>query len=589
MFFIPKYQRAYAWEAESVNDFTKDLKGCFERRKAGSAMNHFFGGILSVKYSVPGAVNQHRYEIIDGQQRIATFVILVACLIEVYEKLLFDARTAKDTTNELIIKGRIDKLYERFIEFNQEVQRVITPIEVLELSSADKGFFKEIIRRMNSNPSRESHRRIAHAYNSIRKVIVDIANLHARVEDKLDELEIFQNIIDNDFTILHMVTGNRGDAYRLFQVINDRGTSLTDGDLLRAKTLEMLEGDSFHQYQDAVERLWDDILVDDPSSTNDYLNWMYESYRGSRPPQNTLFDKFLEGFFPQNQSLNLSLQQAQAVQATVQRVYNDFTICKMLVEGQWPFSTQQPVTSWDRTRLSILLVELGHTLSIPLLLAASQLDHRKFSQIVQVIERAFFRYKVICNQHVTPLKNIYAQEALDIRSNPSTYSVLNLKNKLQKLIDDRASDVVFRNGLMTLEYQETGGSNKPLKYFLMTLEYYYQWYKSGAVGAPECVDKSRLYDFAGTSIEHIYPKRAGSAVVEATLEPLKQSLGNLMILSIEQNNIGDDDPFMQKRMIYQQSSVVFAQEIGKKANWAEHEIEIQRNLYIDIALKVFRP
>jgi uncharacterized protein with ParB-like and HNH nuclease domain len=145
MFFIPKYQRAYAWNPESVSDFVKDLKKCFDKRKSNSPINHFFGGILSVKYSVPGAVNQHKYEIIDGQQRIATFTLLVACLLEIYRNLKTEAENSKDTNNALIIQGRIDKLSERFIEFNQEVQRVTTPVQVLELSKADHSFYKELI------------------------------------------------------------------------------------------------------------------------------------------------------------------------------------------------------------------------------------------------------------------------------------------------------------------------------------------------------------------------------------------------------------------------------------------------------------
>ena len=36
MFFIPKYQRAYAWNSESVLDFTKDLRKCFDKRKLNS-------------------------------------------------------------------------------------------------------------------------------------------------------------------------------------------------------------------------------------------------------------------------------------------------------------------------------------------------------------------------------------------------------------------------------------------------------------------------------------------------------------------------------------------------------------------------
>ncbi len=587
MFFIPKYQRAYAWNSESVSDFVKDLKTCFEKRKSNLPINHFFGGILSVKHSVPGTINQHEYEIIDGQQRIATFTLLVTCLIKIYKELATESQNFSNNNNLSIIVGRNEKLSERYIEFNQEVQRVITPVEVLRLSKADHPFYKDLIRDMNPSPSRDSHNRMFYAYRTLFNSIIEIINLSTTLEDKMDDLEIIQNILENDFTVLHMVTTSRDDAFRLFQVINDRGTNLTDGDLLRAKTLELLEG--FHQDQDSVERLWDDILSDAPSDTENYLNWIYESYKGSRATQNALFDMFLDEFFTQHQLFNLTLHDAQQVRSTVRNTYEDILRCRKLVEGQWLYPIQQPITSWDRSRLSILLVELGHTLSIPLFLAASKLDHRLFSEIVQIVERVFFRYKLICNQHVTPLKSIYHQEALAIRQNPSSYRISSLRQKLQNLISSKASDQTFKNALGTLEYQESGGSNKRLKYFLMTIEYYYQWYKAGAAGTPVCVDKSRIYDFAGTSIEHIYPRNADGRVLDANLEPFKNTLGNLTIMDPAQNNIGGNDSFAVKQPIYQTSSVLITQEIGMKTAWTQQEIADHKNLLIDAAVKIFRP
>jgi hypothetical protein len=111
----------------------------------------------------------------------------------------------------------------------------------------------------------------------------------------MDDLEVIQHVIDQDFTVLHMVTRDKKDAFRLFQVINDRGTSLTEGDLLRAKTLEILEG--FSSEQNSVEELWDKILSDHPNKTANYLHWIYESNKGKRSPQNALFDNFMMLFF----------------------------------------------------------------------------------------------------------------------------------------------------------------------------------------------------------------------------------------------------------------------------------------------------
>lgn len=588
MFFIPKYQRAYAWEAESVEDFIKDLKNCFERRKSHTPVNHFFGGVLCVRYPVAGAVNQHEYEIIDGQQRISTFTLLMSCLVRIYKELLKQAKNSGDANNEVILEGRIKVLSERFIEFRQEVQRKVNSVEVMKLSRVDHPFYRELIRDMNPSSSRDSHQKINHAYQTLLKAVRNIIS-PLKLEEKMDDLEIIQNIIDNDFTILYMVTDSKEDAFRLFQVINDRGTNLTVGDLLKAKTLELLEG--FGDYQDSCETFWDNILADSPSDTEDYLNWIYESYKGKRAKQDELFDIFLEGFFPEHKkhkTEEFSNCESQKIYQTVKNIHEDIFKCRKLLEGQWLYTTQQPITNWDRTRLNILVKELDHTLSVPLFLAASQLDHRIFSEIVQIVEKVYFRYKIICNQHATSLKNIYYDESLAIRENPRAYNVSGLRDKLQKLINLKASNVTFKNGLETLEYKESGG-NKPLKYFLMTLEYYYHWYQAGATGTPLCKDKSRVYDFAGTSIEHIYPQKADKNFRDEKLELLKNTLGNLTILDPAQNTIGGNDPFNAKRSLYQESSVLLTRNIATNQTWTEQEIKNHKNLLIDIALKVFYP
>jgi len=73
-------------------------------------------------------VRQQEYEIIDGQQRAATFTILMACIVKMYKELLDEATSSGDTTNESILKKRREDLSNRFIEFKQEVQRVTSTV-----------------------------------------------------------------------------------------------------------------------------------------------------------------------------------------------------------------------------------------------------------------------------------------------------------------------------------------------------------------------------------------------------------------------------------------------------------------------------
>lgn len=589
MFFIPKYQRAYAWETESIKDFIKDLKNCFLKRKAQTPISHFLGGILSVEYPVQGVVRQHEYEIIDGQQRAATFTLLMACLVKMYKELLDEAKSSGETTNKSILKSRIEDLSDRFIEFNQEVQRVIKIVEVLRLSKPDSKFYRDLIRDKNPSPSRDSHKKLLEAYTSISQAIqemIDTSNLVS----KMDDLEVIQNVIDSDFTVLHMVTKAKEDAFRLFQVINDRGTSLTEGDLLRAKTLEILEG--FSSEQNSVEDLWDKILSDPPNKTANYLHWIYESNNGKTAPKNALFDNFIDAFFPEHKKSILTINDADRIYKKLVDVDKDIIKCRKLEDGDWLYANQQPITGWERSRLNLLLKELDHTLCIPLLLAASQLEPKKFSKIVQIIEKAFFRYKIICNQHATPLQTIYREEARLIRSDPANYQLTSLEQKLGNLINKKASDRVFQANLELLDYKESGGgSNKPLKYFLLTAEYYYEWFNQGAVGVPVCFDKTRVYDFASTSIEHIYPQNAtsGSNVFDSCLEPSKHSLGNLTILDPGLNVMGDNDAFLTKKPIYQKSSVFLTKdEIGTKADWTLNEITSHKQLLINIGMKIFQ-
>lgn len=583
IYTVPKYQRAYAWEYEEINDFLGDLENCFNKRLSGNPIDHFFGGIVCVVHKVKGSRGQNSYELVDGQQRLATIVLLVSCILDNYQKLKLEANQSNDNLNEGIIIDRIEEWQTRFVQFNLEVNRKSTLYDVLTLSGADELFFKNLVLGNNPSPSRDSHKRMLDAKNKISEK-VNFLTKDTNLVNRIDKLEIIQQIIEIDFSIIRIETENRDNAYRLFQVLNNRGKSLTEGDLLRARTLELLEGHTVQQ--DNAVKYWDQILSDAPNVTSNFLRYIYSSHYGSSPGSRTLYNDFLDKFFPFHIKETLNNSEANVLMNGINDILKEITLCRKLVQGIWPFVHSSPIQIWDRSRLDLLINSLGHTLCLPLLLSASKLDHILFSELINLIERFVFRFIIISGQHPSKLSKVYLEESAIIRRNPSAYLLNSIRTKLAHLQSTLATSAVFNSNLDTLIYQK-GGGNKPIKYFLITIENYLRWFNGGAIGNPVCFDKTFYYNFNDTTIEHIYPRNASGSVIDNGIESLKNTFGNLTIMGPTDNGKGSNDSFIIKRPLFNASSVEMNREIGLNIQWDVVKVNDRALNLKDMANKIF--
>jgi len=71
-YIVPDYQREYVWTDKEVNQLLDDIN---EEVDASSQKEYFIGTILVS----PTAQNDH-CEVIDGQQRLTTFFLLLCAL-----------------------------------------------------------------------------------------------------------------------------------------------------------------------------------------------------------------------------------------------------------------------------------------------------------------------------------------------------------------------------------------------------------------------------------------------------------------------------------------------------------------------------
>ncbi len=588
-FQVPKYQRNYAWDETELSDFWDDIEKCFIARQNGSPKHHFFGGVVSIKQEISGSARQ-LFDLIDGQQRMATFILFMSALISETKATAEEADNANDTANKDLAESRVDRLVKLYIKFEDEINRELIEVDRLELSLPDKQFFKDIVNDNSPAADRDSHKRVKYAYDLMQKKIHEILESQTTITDKLDCLDRFHQIVLQDCTIIHIVTDTKDEAYRLFQVLNDRGTCLTEGDLLKARTLELLDSDTHADKQDSVLNCWNKILADHPDDTEKFLRWYFASVKGKRPSKTDLFDDFLKAFFPQHTKEVADITEADATSIlnSVKLLEKEVLTMRKLIEGEWPYESTVQSPAWNKERLRLLIVDLKHTHSMPFILAACKLDHQKFSQLVHLVERFFFRYKVICNAHIGPLTKIYLEEAQLIRANPSNYNVSSFANKVRTLQNSKARDNLFRSELPRELVYSKNKSNKVLKYFLMTAEHYYRWYLDGHNGNPTCMDPTRLFDYANTTIEHIYPQNASGTGVDAALEPVKHTLGNLSFLGPGDNNLVGNDDFATKQPTLEQSSVLMNNKIAEKTTWDLATVNARTTELIDLALNVFK-
>ena len=85
---VPSFQRGYAWEEEQWEDLWNDIQELLQAPDT----KHYMGALV-VK-----ALSEREFEIIDGQQRIATLSVLVLSVIHCLHHLPGDAATRNANT-----------------------------------------------------------------------------------------------------------------------------------------------------------------------------------------------------------------------------------------------------------------------------------------------------------------------------------------------------------------------------------------------------------------------------------------------------------------------------------------------------------
>lgn len=579
---VPHYQRAYAWDDEQVEDLIHDVEKLLPERSG--TRGHFYGAMVAITVPDSAEPGSTTYEIVDGQQRLATFCLLLARIAERAQTLKVEAIAANKSAEAKRLGVLTERIRSSYLEYDRyDVDAGVKSTQPrLCLSRADDAVFQDLIAGKPITTTRDSHRLLEKASSLLAKELVAGQTAHADITKNRKGLQRLMEAVVDDSFVIHIVSDTRPSGYRLFAVLNDRGARLTVGDLLRNHTLELLDGKNSDL--ERVATLWDDVLTAGADATDRFLITYYTSLTGKRTNRTEMFDDFV------NLRFKPGVNPAEIV-SEVTKMKTELAMFNAIDKGEWPYDASdqsQKVKDWQRSRLKRLVETLRHELAMPLLLAArARGDEIVFAELTHMLEIFAFRYKNVCGAHATPASTAYYKECSRIRTHGlnSVGDLATLRSELNNLIASRATDAVFTNAIQDrLAYDAGGAARTNIRHLLCTLEEYGEWLRKGASGAP-VPSMTSITDITEATIEHIYPQHADTQ--DPDLQPLINRIGNLSYWGPKENGAAANDLFPAKKSFYKVSCIGLNRDLGQLTKWDLAAFKKREGQLIANACKVF--
>ncbi len=219
-YIIPSYQRPYSWEYDECYQLYSDLIEAFKTKQ-----DYFIGNLVIAKSSE----NKTRLEVIDGQQRLTTLILV----FQVLSILRPDLDILKDflVKRDSITKKEMPKIYSEVFEVEDKeyLQKVLTYTK--ENFEEKNIYFKD----------KKGNYLVKNFPNRFERNALLFYNWFVYyIEKNNDILDLIRFLLENTYLLPIELSGNTFEeasdkAIKIFETLNNRGKSLDDADIFKGK------------------------------------------------------------------------------------------------------------------------------------------------------------------------------------------------------------------------------------------------------------------------------------------------------------------------------------------------------------------
>ena len=494
---IPNYQKQYEWLDNQVEELWENLYESFTSSKIKRTNATYFLGSIVVIDDKKGTE-----EIVDGQQRITTLMILFCVLSSSFPNINQDV-------NEENVPWVIKK--------NKIVSSIFNSIDKAKLQvqsnpSYDIAFEREIINNHKFETLKKPTLKELKEENPDNKYKNTAWILHNKLSELSEETRgEFVNYIFNSVKIIKIVCIEEAFAIKLFQVLNDKGLDLTSPNIIKSYLLEKISDDNkkelFMQDWKKIENNLESIKS---INLDDFLV-LYEYYKLKHNPEKSIVDELKKIF--RETDANMSIKELLDFSVKLKEVFE----CKnrliySLRYLPWKF----------------------HVLTA--IISAKEVKYEQFNELMYEIRRFFY----ICWISGKTLNNI-KQTAFDlIKMIEDKNSLEDIKTLLNdKLIKDNMIETAISN------IKEDVYHDNYIKGLLLSVDYTIGGAKKN--GFIE-IDKD-------LHIEHILPQKfknlSGWNHIDTKYgNAVANTLGNLTLLIGEKDLDAENFRFYKKIQLY---------------------------------------
>ncbi|MGL2399715.1 DUF262 domain-containing protein [Helicobacter pylori] len=542
---IPIYQRPYQWTEENCEKLLDDL---FEDYEENRESDYFCGSLVLVK-SDPDSKTE-TYDVVDGQQRLSTFILLAKVLATLYSERL----DPKSKSQEYLQESWSDRH-----EYKGKKKKKRLDFDLVG-SSAKKDFQDalDFFDDLDASKGKDSKSNDpSKGKNSYLKNAVCLKDYLRK--KRVENINDFIDWLYSNVKFITIICPSIDKALRIFNVLNARGLPLNATDIFKGELLKKLTEE---KEQEELATRWENLYqkcLDNDLTMETLFSW-HLTYLDSVTSKEKMGKRLVTWF------KNLNKTPLEYLKG-VEDFYNAY--CEVL---EMQDRHAHLLSYKDDDYLCVMLcASLLHRYSESEIEALKELLVKFYYQDWVAGQTKTTRSQTCCNI-INALKE--------------KKSVENIASIVKEYFKDKNITQRFKENLqdsnLYTKFYYTGKipkKNSWLKPVLILVEYF--------VSDDPC--PKRIQMDKNLHIEHILPQQPGSSsqwmkdFSEEERELYTHSLANLTLLGGKKNTQASNLDFKEKKEIYMGNAV----KLGKDKRGREKTFKVMTcyKMTIDIAYK----